>query len=160
MGAYVYKGGIYTMGMYTSIRIIAVVLPEYRAAFEPILFNGEWKESEISIFREFGQTDKRVNFLVNDLLVESPEDWTAENIATPTDGFEKTYNETTGEFKFQSTFKNYDDTLEHFMELLPKFISELKYFEVYHEEHEYSSFYELIAGEVLCTNYSYKQYVW
>ena len=148
------------MGMYTSIRITAVVQPAYIEAFEPILFKGEWEESEFAIFSEFGRTDKRANLLVTDLLVESPEDWTAEDIATPTDGFEKTYDKSTGEFKFQSTFKNYDETLEHFMELLPKFISELKHFEVYHEEHECSSFYELIDGEVQCTNYAYKQYVW
>ncbi len=72
--------------------------------------------------------------------------------------FDRAYNKNTGRWTFQCSLKNYDNTIEKFLEIVPYFIEEVEYAEVFYEEWHYSKRYELIDGKMLMTDDKFIEY--
>lgn len=149
------------MGMYTGIRFKGYVKPEFRQDFEDIALNGEWEESNIKEFREFGKKFGRASFIPCGSLSYMPDEWESFNdgfekysnlwwaSAVATDGFERTYDKETGYWAFQCSLKNYEDEIENWFELVPLFIERIDHLEYFYEEWEYSRRYDLIGGKIV-----------
>lgn len=139
------------MGMYTGLRFKGVVKEEFRDNFEMIALDGEWKNHSDKHISRFGLYD-RASFIPCGLLAYMPEEWD-EN-----DEFEQYYNNETGYWVFQCSLKNYNATIERFLEILPYFIDSVEYCEYYYEEWAYSHKYELIRGDMKLTNREFIYY--
>lgn len=150
------------MGMYTGLRFKGIVKKEFRSEFEDIALYGSWEESNNSVFKQFA-SDPRAGFIPCGVLAYMPYEWETKPYdeyynGTPTDGFNRTYDENTGRWTFQCSLKNYCDTIEEFLKIVPYFIEEVEHAEVYYEEWCYSQRYELINGEMKMTNNKFIQY--
>lgn len=158
------------MGMYTGVRFKGYVKEEYRDNFEDIALNGNWDESDIAEFKEFGNEFGRASFIPCGSLAYMPDEWESYNgkfekysndwwrSATATDGFERTYNKNTGYWTFQCSLKNYEDEIEHWFELLPMFVERIEHLEYFYEEWSYSRQYKLVDNEIVCTNDEFVKY--
>ena len=160
------------MGMYTGIRFKGIVKKEFRSEFERIAYGGEWDEHSDEKFIEFSKVD-RAGFIPCGMSCYMPDEWEKDYINSKgekeidfanyykqvaTDGFNRTYDENTGYWSFQCSLKNYSGTIESFFELLPYFIESIEHLEYFYEEWQYSEKYELINGEVICTNEEFINY--
>ena len=128
--------------MYTGLRFIGTVKPEFRESFETIGEYGWWDDSDDLEFRTFGHDD-RASFIPCGSLCYMPDKW------DDCDEFEKSYNKETGKWTFKCSLKNYENTIEKFIELIPYFIEIVDYCEVLYEEWETSRMYELRDGEMV-----------
>ncbi|MGJ0846499.1 hypothetical protein ACR77J_07415 [Tissierella praeacuta] len=158
------------MGMYTGIRFKGYVKPEFRQDFEDIALNGEWEESNIKEFREFGDRFDRASSIPCGSLSYMPDEWEWYNdkfkeyssewfdSAEATDGFERTYNKDTGYWTFQCSLKNYESEIENWFKLIPLFIEKIEHLEYFYEEWEYSSRYDIVNGEVICIDEDFIKY--
>ena len=135
------------MGMYTGIRFKGYVKEEFRNDFEDIAINGNWEESSILKFQEFGEIG-RSGFVPCGALAYMPDEWEDSN-EVATGGFERTYDVKTGYWTFQCSLKNYGCEIETFFELIPYFIETLDHLEYFYEEWTHSSNYELIDKDVV-----------
>lgn len=150
------------MGMYTGLRFKGVVKEEFRNEFEDIALNGNWEESSNAVFAQFG-SDPRADFIPCGALSYMPDEWETEPFdkyycGTPTDGFDRTYDKNSGRWTFQCSLKNYNNTIENFLRLLPYFIESVEHAEVYYEEWCWSRKYELVCGEMIKTSDKFVQY--
>ena len=84
-----------------------------------------------------------------------PDKW---DIEVFDNNFDRTYNEKTGKWTFQCSLKNYNNTIEKFLEIVPYFIEEVEHVEVFYEEWRYSKKYELVDGKMLMTNDKFIEY--
>jgi hypothetical protein len=139
------------MGMYTGLRFKGIVKKEFRKDFKDIAMNGEWGNSKDIRFADFGKVS-RASFIPCGALAYMPNEW--EN----TDGFERTYNEESGFWSFQCSLKNYNDTIEEFLALVPYFIESVEHCEVFYEEWIYSEKYEMVGNIIVLTNDKFIQY--
>jgi hypothetical protein len=83
------------------------------------------------------------------------------DIAKGTNGFERYFNENTGLLCFQCSLKNYDDTIEYFLEkVIPVICDKTIHVEYLYEEFDVSILYELINDKIIDTNkgISYSSY--
>jgi len=138
------------MGMYTGLRFKGIVKKEFRKDFKDIAMNGEWDNSKDKRFADFGKVS-RASFIPCGVLTYMPNEW--EN-----DGFEQTYNEESGFWSFQCSLKNYEDTIEEFLALVPYFIESVEHCEVFYEEWIYSEKYEMVGNIIVLTNDKFIQY--
>lgn len=150
------------MGMYTGLRFKGIVKKEFRKEFEDIALDGDWKESNDNVFKEFGNVS-RASFIPCGALAYMPDEWETAPYneygdGVPTDGFDRTYDEETGRWTFQCSLKNYNDTIEEFLKIVPYFIEEVEHAEVYYEEWRYSERYDLIDGTMLMTDDKFVEY--
>lgn len=157
------------MGMYTGIRFKGYVKPEFREEFEDIAINGEWRDSNNSILASFGDFD-RSSFIPCGSLSYMPDEWEEYDdsykiysrewfdSARDTDGFNRTWDKETGYWTFQCSLKNYESEIEAWFEIVPHFIEKVEHLEYFYEEWEFSSKYELIDNELVCTNPEFIQY--
>lgn len=106
------------MGMYTQLQFNMIIKPEFRKYCD-VFLNAGWAESDDLKFKEFGK-HKHASFIP-----------TGYNVAT--DGGSEHYTESTGEWMVDCAFKNYDDTLESFLELIPYFIESINFMKVIEE---------------------------
>lgn len=151
------------MGMYTGLRFKGTVKKEFRDTFEDIALNGSWEDSDDREFWMFGSNNWRASFIPCGSLCYMPNSWEKyENDeywnGIATDGFGRTYNKETGYWTFQCSLKNYEDTIEEFLELLPYFIESVEHVEVFYEEWDYSTKYELVGGKMIETNDMFIRY--
>lgn len=142
------------MGMYTGLRFKGIVKEKFRKDFEDIALYGVWEESDNEIFRQFGNVS-RSGFIPCGGLAYMPDKW---EIEVFDNNFDRTYNKNTGRWTFQCSLKNYDNTIEKFLEIVPYFIEEVEYAEVFYEEWRYSKRYELIDGKMLMTDDKFVEY--
>ena len=142
------------MGMYTGLKFKGIVKEKFRKNFEDIALYGDWEESDDEIFRQFGKVS-RSGFIPCGGLAYMPDKW---EIEVFDNNFDRTYDEKTGRWTFQCSLKNYDNTIEKFLEIVPYFIEELEYVEVFYEEWRYSKRYELMDGKILMTNDKFIEY--
>jgi hypothetical protein len=63
-----------------------------------------------------------------------------------------TYDDETGKWVFQCSLKNYGNTIEEFLDLVPYFMESVEHCEVLYETWGWSSGYELIDDEMIETN--------
>ena len=133
------------MGMYTGLRFKGVVKPEFRDGFEQIALDGEWDSFEQ--FKILAQDD-RSSFIPMGALSYMPLEW-------DNDGeFERSWNSDTGEWIFQCSLKNYDDTIRKFIDLCPKFLESVEHCEYFYEESDRSTFYDLEDNKMIMSNRS------
>lgn len=140
------------MGMYTGIRFKGYVKPEFRKEMSNIALTGDWNESTVPEFAEFGKI-RRSSFIPCGALAYMPDEWEQApyneyHDGVPTDGFDRTYDEETGYWTFQCSLKNYEDEIESFFELIPFFIEKIEHLEYFYEEWDWSSRYDLYNGMV------------
>lgn len=157
------------MGMYTGIRFKGYVKPEFRKDFESIAKMGEWEESEIDIFKKFGQLG-RASFIPCGSLAYMPDSWEKYNdnfekyssewfdSARDTDGFNITYDKETGYWTFQCSLKNYGSEIEQWFKIVPHFIEKINHLEYFYEEWTHSKKYDLVDGKIKCVNDKFIQY--
>lgn len=142
------------MGMYTGLRFKGIVKEKFRKDFEDIALYGDWENSNNKVFRRFGNVS-RSGLIPCGGLAYMPDKWEIEAFDN---NFDRTYNKNTGRWTFQCSLKNYDNTIEKFLEIVPYFIEEVEYTEVFYEEWRYSKRYELIDGKMLMTNDKFIEY--
>ena len=142
------------MGMYIGLRFKGIVKEKFRKDFEDIALYGNWEESDNEIFRQFGNVF-RSGFIPCGGLAYMPDKW---DIEVFDNNFDRTYNEKTGKWTFQCSLKNYNNTIEKFLEIVPYFIEEVEHVEVFYEEWRYSKKYELVDGKMLMTNDKFIEY--
>ena len=140
------------MGMYTGLRFKGVVKKEFRESFEDIALEGMWEESSDEKFLEFSRDD-RASFIPCGGLCYMPNTWHDD------DKIEREYDKNTGYWQFQCSLKNYGDTIENFLKLVPYFIESVEYCEVFYEEWSHSSKYELIENEMKLTDVYFVNYM-
>ncbi|WP_340032549.1 hypothetical protein NSQ20_11840 [Paenibacillus sp. FSL K6-1122] len=148
------------MGMYTGLRCKVIVKPEFRQEFE-FLNNEvqyEWTESNIDFLKEYGEYS-RATFIPRGGLSYMPDCW--EDVpknengdrdwrnASPTDGFNREFNKETGLWTFQCSLKNYESTIEYFLDnVLSIVVETIIHLEYYYEEWDKSIMFELIDGQI------------
>lgn len=150
------------MGMYTGLRFKGIVKEEFRNEFADIALNGNWEESNNEVFKQFGSVS-RASFIPCGALAYMPVEWETERFGKhhndiPTDGFDRTYDKESGRWTFQCSLKNYEDTIEEFLKIVPYFIEEVEHAEVYYETWRYSERYELVDGKMEMTNDKFIEY--
>ena len=139
------------MGMYTGLRFKGTVKEEFRNEFEDIALDGNWKESNNEVFKQFGSV-LRAGFIPCGVLAYyMPDEW-------ETEPFDRTYDKETGRWTFQCSLKNYNNTIKEFLEIVPYFIEEVEHAEVFYEEWRYSERYELVGGKMLMTDDKFIEY--
>ena len=131
------------MGMYTGLRFKGVVKEQFRKTFESIAMEGDWENSADERFREYGNYD-RASFIPMGRLCYMPWDDDDEE-------FERSYDEETGRWVFQCSLKNYSETIEEFLDLVPYFMESVEHCEVLYEEWGWSAGYELIGDKMVET---------
>lgn len=139
------------MGMYTGLRFKGTVKEKLRKDFNSIAMSGEWSDSTDKILANFGEVS-RASFIPCGSLAYMPDSWDNE------DKIERFYDVKTGYWTFQCSLKNYEDTIEFFLELVPYFTESVEYCEVFYEEWTFSARYELIDGVMKMTNDKFVKY--
>lgn len=131
------------MGMYTGLRFKGVVKKQFRKTFDSIAMSGDWENSDDAKFKEFGNYD-RASFIPLGRLCYMPWDDNDKE-------FERSYDEKTGRWVFQCSLKNYSETIEVFLELVPYFMESVEFCEVLYEEWGWSAGHELIGDKMVET---------
>lgn len=144
------------MGMYTGIRFKGYVKPEFREGFEIVALNGEWENHQDAVIKKFGEIG-RSGFIPRGMLCYMPNEWEDEN-EEATEGFERAYDKETGYWAFQCSLKNYENEIEEWFKIVPRFIERIEHLEYFYEEWDYSEQYDLVDGEVKLINDKFKDY--
>ena len=148
------------MGMYTGLRFKGIVKKQFRDEFEPIALRGCWEEAKDKKISNFANCS-RASFIPCGALCYMPdewEEWEDDNKRKASDGFERTYNKESGVWTFQCSLKDYEDTIEDFLSLVPYFIESVEHCEVFYEGWVYSERYELIENTMVLTNDQFIKY--
>ena len=149
------------MGMYTGLRFKGTVKKEFRDKFEDIAMHGNWAESDDYMFHAFSD-NSRASFIPRGALCYMPEEWEIESIdgryRIDADGFGRTYDKESGRWTFQCSLKNYERTIEEFLDMVPYFVEDVEHAEVFYEEWDYSEKWELIDGKMVMTNDKFNRY--
>lgn len=139
------------MGIYTGLRFKGIVKKEFRENFTNIAMHGEWGESTDKRLAAFNNISRAVCIPCGSLN-DIPDEW------KNSDDFNKTYDAENGLWCFQCSLKNYENTIEKFLELVPYFIEKIEHCEVLHELSSYSEKYELIENTIVLTNDKFIEY--
>lgn len=144
------------MGMYTGLRCKVIIKPEFREEMQRLSENHyEWSESNYDFMRKYGEDD-RATFIPCGALAYMPSSWEEGPFGgsgfggKATDGFERNFDPETGYWSFQCSLKNYEDTIENFMEnVLTRIVEKVIHLEYYYEEWDSSIMYDIIDGKVV-----------
>lgn len=153
------------MGMYTGIRFKGYIKPEFRSTFEPIVKGGAWENSNDAVLSEFGKL-RRARYIPCGSLEYMPSEWEEEindnkyphPVRRATEGFERTWDVTSGYWAFQASLKNYEGEIESWLDILPHFVEEIVHLEIFYEQWEYSQRYALVRNTVILMNDKYRRY--
>lgn len=145
--------------MYTGIRFKGYVKPEFRKEFSKIATSGEWGSAETNFFCNFGEIS-RSGFIPCGMLCCMPDEWEEGDYPNEkgTDGFDLTYNENSGYWAFQCSLKNYEDEIECFFNMVPKFIDKVEHLEYYYEAWSFSKRYDILDGKVKMVDAQFIEY--
>ena len=146
------------MGTYTGLRFKGIVKKEFRKDFADIALNGNWKSSTDEYFQDFA-TDDRAS-TIPCASIDIPAEWATymNDKQRILDGFDKTYNEETGYWTFACGVKDYNNTIEKFLALVPYFIESVECCEILDDLSTYSEKYELINNQMVLTEEHYIKY--
>jgi hypothetical protein len=136
--------------MYTGLRFKGIVKEQFRKTFELIAMGGDWENSDDERFREFGNYD-RASFIPMGILCYMPWDDDDEE-------FIRSYDKETGRWVFQCSLKNYNDTIEKFLDMVPYFMESVEFCEVLYEEWGWSAGYELVDDKMVETQERFLEY--
>ena len=147
------------MGAYTGLRFKGIVKKQFRGEFAPIALNGCWEDAKDKKINNFANCS-RASFIPCGALNYMPDEWEKweDENRKATDGFERTYNKESGVWTFQCSLKDYENTIEEFLALVPYFIESIEHCEVFYEEWIYSVKYELIENAIVLTNSKFIKY--
>lgn len=138
------------MGMYTGLRFKGIIKPEYRTIIKGIHNdNLTWEES--GLIDDFIY-DGRADFIPYGALCYMPKSWKYD------DYIPHEFNEETGYWSFQCSLKNYDNTIEKFLDMIGDMVDSVEFCEYYYEEWDYSSKYELKHGTMIKTDDEFIEY--
>jgi hypothetical protein len=145
------------MGMYTGLRCKVIVKPEYREEMKHIAEQDyEWSESNLDFMKKYDEEHSRATFIPRGALSYMPRSWEEGPFGgsgfggKATDGFERNFDPETGLWTFQCSLKNYEDTIEYFMDHVLSRISEkVIHLEYYYEEWDKSIMYDIVDGKVI-----------
>lgn len=160
------------MGTYTGIRFKGYVKEEFKNMFDCIAMNGDWGQVDNTVFKGFSNVP-RSSFIPCGCISYMPDSW-EEDFKTKegygvidylvdgedpknccmkqaTDGFENQYNKDTGYWAFQCSLKDYDDTIEKFIEMIPYFIESIDHLEVKPDYSDFGKLYNFKDGIVVET---------
>lgn len=114
------------MSRYMDIRFHGIIKKELREMFAPIALEGKWAESSDEVLRSFGELTCawRIPLSSEPYAISRWEK----------DPWVKSYNEETGEWKFQASFNMHSfDWLEWEDEIIPYICESLSHFEQWME---------------------------
>ncbi|HBJ1650878.1 TPA: hypothetical protein LA460_000097 [Clostridium botulinum] len=137
------------MGMYTGLRFKGVIKEKYREDIE-LMLEGEncWKDCKHEILKHYSKVSRSM-FIPFGALAYMPNCWEDDK-----DGFEIYFNEETGLLCFQCSLKNYDSTIEIFLNnVASEIVEESIHIEVLYEEDKVSSLYKIKNGQLINFNY-------
>lgn len=143
------------MGMYTGLRFKAIIKKEYRDDINQLIndSNETWRVCKNEVLKSF-DTINRSDFIPFGPLCYMPNCWENPENEEATDGFERYFNKATGLLCFQCSLKNYNNTIEYFINNIASLIcEELIHCEVLYEEFSTSTFYELKCGKIEAVDY-------
>lgn len=157
------------MGMYTGLRCRIKVKEEYVSALEELdKLDYEWSEHSLKEFREFGDVD-RATFIPRGCLSYMPDCWEQlkENHhefkndwekVEDVEEFKRNFDNETRIWSFQCSLKNYEDTIEQFIEKIVALIAEdIIHLEELYEESALSTLYVMNSdGDIVESNESYR----
>lgn len=145
------------MGMYTGLRFKGKIKLEFRKDIDAVVNREkEWKQCENATLRAFGYVERN-QYIPFGSLWYMPDSWevtkeggTYWTDTVATDGFERTFNIDNGYLTFQCSLKNYEDTIDVFVEhIIPEICESVEHCEVYYEEWDSSDLYHLEDGEMV-----------
>ncbi|WP_252249156.1 hypothetical protein [Clostridium sp. VAP23] len=154
------------MGMYTGFRFKGIIKAEYRGDISRMLDGCDWSECVSPVLQNFDKVD-RSHFIPFGTICYMPDSWEEDTgekdkygeILKAAHGFERYFNKDTGLLCFQCSLKNYESTIEYFIEkIIPVICDELIHCEDLYEEWEVSSLYELKDGYVNKLDYGIRYY--
>lgn len=132
------------MGMYTGLRFKVTVKPKYRELLENILHSDEfleWGSYEGTPFTEEWKEYSRSSFIPWGAVCYMPKEW-GDN--------KNTYDLKTGNWEVVCSLKNYEDTIEYFLDnVLNKVIEKSEYIEVLYEENDFPTRYQYYPDEII-----------
>lgn len=143
------------MGMYTGLRFKGIIKNEYREDVKKAItdIEGAWGNCEHEELKKFDKVDRSFCIPFGGLSY-MPDCWEESENENATNGFGRYFNETTGLLCFQCSLKNYEDTIEYFIEkVIPVICEKLIHCEVLYEEWEVSELYEFKEGIVTQLDY-------
>lgn len=134
------------MGMYTGLRVKAVVNKKYSDDFDYLInseYDDNWDETNTSgVLKNFYSSVSRASSIPFGALCYMP--WDDEDKK-----WQRSYNPETREVVFQCSLKNYDNTIEAFLKICPIIFDKLSYCEVLYEEFDESDMYVLDKGKLV-----------
>lgn len=146
------------MGMYTGLRFKGVIKEGYREAIKEFLEEGlEWDQvksyypqlTPLTLMAGHSRADFIPYGSMQLLEWEEKNEYAKFGYSTPSEWL-LSFNEQTGVWTFQCSLKNYDSTIDYFLEnVASKIIEEAIHIETLYEEDRYGTFYKLENGELI-----------
>lgn len=145
------------MGMYTGLRVKCIVKKEYRKDIDKLINTDdlEWKDLDDITFKAFAQIN-RSSMIPFGSLSYMPDEWEKPtggkdkwgfDETIDTDGFDRFFNVDTGVLCFQCSLKNYESTIEIFLNIfLSKICQKSYHIEKLYEEDGISTLYKIENG--------------
>lgn len=156
------------MGMYTGLRFKAIIKKEYREDIDIILKSkNSWEDCSHELFKDYSKVS-RSDYIPFGSPAYMPEVWEGEPYdeekpwnCRATNGFDRYFNKETGLLCFQCSLKNYDSTIELFLNKVAKvIIDKTIHIEVLYEEDEVSTLYNIENNNIKELDYGirYSEY--
>lgn len=139
------------MGMYTGLRCKVIIKEEYREDIEIIVnnYNSDYEfrnKLKSELLKDFYFNISRATSIPHGNIEICKSTWGDDNKY----GFQKFFDINTGLLKFECSLKNYDNTIEYFLDnILTKICNKSFHIEVLYSEWESSLLYE-IKNNNLC----------
>jgi hypothetical protein len=138
------------VGDYTGLRCRIIIKEEFREEFYQLHDNSyEWLESNIDFLKSFGEYNRSAFIPRGSIAAYMPDEWIKDDEKTNGE-FTRSYNKETGLWVFQCSLKNYNQTIEYFLEhVLSKITKEVIHLEYLYESWIVSTLYELKDGVIV-----------
>lgn len=141
------------MGMYTGLRVKAIVKDEFRQMIRNINEGEDWGDyvKQFPFLTSYSE-QSRAEFIPRGSLAYMPDRWEKGEFSnyTDTDGFKRNIDMNNGRWTFQCSLKNYGQEIQQFFkEVFPRIVESAEHIEYYYEESSRSTFYELTNGEIV-----------
>ncbi|WP_346938229.1 hypothetical protein [uncultured Clostridium sp.] len=143
------------MGMYTGLRFKGIIKEEYRDDINTLINDKDcfkWGNLQHELFEKYDKVS-RSSFIPFGDLSYMPDSWEKDTgkrdeygykITKDTDGFDRKFDRETGLLAFQCSLKDYDDTIEYFLNNILIAICEKAYhIEELYEENNISTMYKI-----------------
>lgn len=141
------------MGMYTGLRLRAIVKPEYRTMVNGVMDQADEARDWFDFIEEFPFMEQfsslgRNMFIPFGGLSYMPDEWDDDNYVAA-GVFRRQFNEETGFWAFNCSLKNYDSEIQVFLETVANVILESsEHIEVLYEEWERGELYEVQGNAI------------